>query len=132
MDIVFVKDLRFKTIVGCWDWERQMEQLVSIVLEMGWDNKPAAESDDLKDALNYKEVSKRVENFVKDKKFELTYSKSSSKKDTGSTVALSGAGDGGSKKKKKKDKKKSKKFCLLFYMSAYTRVYVSNVSVTAK
>ena len=43
MDIVFVKDLRFKTIVGCWDWERQMEQLVSIDLEMGWVNKPAAD-----------------------------------------------------------------------------------------
>jgi dihydroneopterin aldolase len=74
MDIVFVKDLRFKTIVGCWDWERQMEQLVSIDLEMGWDNKPAAASDDIKDALNYKEVSKRVESFVREKKFELVES----------------------------------------------------------
>ena len=71
MDIVFVKDLRFKTIVGCWDWERQMPQTVSIDLDMGWDNKPAAASDDIKDALNYKDVSKRVESFVQEKKFEL-------------------------------------------------------------
>ena len=71
MDIVFVKDLRFKTIVGCWDWERQLPQYVSIDLEMGWDfTKPAA-SDQLNDALNYKVVSKRVEEHVVEKKFEL-------------------------------------------------------------
>jgi dihydroneopterin aldolase len=71
MDIVFVKDLRFKTIVGCWDWERQMPQVVSIDLEMGWDNKSAAVSDDLNDALNYKDVSKRVEDFVQEQEFKL-------------------------------------------------------------
>ena len=51
-----------------------MPQLVSIDLEMGWDNKPAASSDDLSDALNYKSVSKRVEDFVQQKKFELVES----------------------------------------------------------
>ena len=71
MDIVFVKDLQFKTIVGCWDWERQMPQIVSFDLEMGWDNKPAAASEKLGDALNYKNVSKSVETFVQEKEFEL-------------------------------------------------------------
>ena len=71
MDIVFVKDLRFKTIVGIWDWERQMPQTVSIDLEMGWDLKPAAKSEDINDALDYKAVSKRVEKFVTEKKFQL-------------------------------------------------------------
>jgi dihydroneopterin aldolase len=74
MDIVFVKDLRFKTIVGCWDWERQMPQTISIDLDMGWDNSRAAASCDLQDALNYKAVSNRVEEFVQDKKFELVES----------------------------------------------------------
>ncbi|MCP4001353.1 MAG: dihydroneopterin aldolase [Gammaproteobacteria bacterium] len=74
MDIVFVKDLRFKTIVGCWDWERQMPQTVSIDLEMGWDNSRAAVSGKLHDALNYKEVSNRVEQFVKEQKYELVES----------------------------------------------------------
>jgi dihydroneopterin aldolase len=71
MDTVFVKDLRFKTIVGIWDWERQMPQTVSIDLEMGWDVKPAAQSEDIKDALDYKKVSKRVEQFVTESKFQL-------------------------------------------------------------
>jgi dihydroneopterin aldolase len=42
MDVVIVKDLRFKTIIGLWDWERQMQQIVSIDLEMAWDMSRAA------------------------------------------------------------------------------------------
>jgi dihydroneopterin aldolase len=71
MDIVFVKDLRFKTIVGCWDWERQLPQYISIDLEMGWDVRKTAASKKLDDALNYKSVSKRVEEFVVAEQFEL-------------------------------------------------------------
>ena len=71
MDIVFVKDLRFKTIVGIWAWERQMPQTVSIDLEMAWDMQKAADSEDINDALDYKAVSKRVQAFVTEKKFQL-------------------------------------------------------------
>lgn len=71
MDIVFVRDLRFKTIVGLWDWERQMPQIVSINLDMGWDMQRAASSQELADTLDYKSVSKRVEAFVQEQKFKL-------------------------------------------------------------
>jgi 7,8-dihydroneopterin aldolase/epimerase/oxygenase len=71
MDVVFVKDLRFKTIVGIWDWERQLPQTVSISLDMGWDLSQAARSQDIADALDYKSVSKRVEAFVQEQKFKL-------------------------------------------------------------
>jgi len=74
MDTVFVNDLRFKTIVGCWDWERQMPQTISIDLEMAWDNSRAVASGRLKDALNYKDVSSRVEQFVQESQFELVES----------------------------------------------------------
>jgi len=71
MDVVIVKDLRFKTIIGLWDWERQMQQVVSIDLEMAWDMSRAAKSEDLEDALDYKSVSRQVEKFVQEKKFKL-------------------------------------------------------------
>lgn len=71
MDVVVVKDLRFKTIIGLWDWERQMQQIVSIDLEMAWDMSRAAKSEDLSDALDYKSVSQRVEKFVQEKQFKL-------------------------------------------------------------
>ena len=71
MDVVVVKDLRFKTIIGLWDWERRMPQIVSIDLEMAWDMSRAAKSEDLSDALDYKSVSQRVEKFVQEKQFKL-------------------------------------------------------------
>jgi len=71
MDLVQIKDLRFQTIVGCWDWERQMPQQVSIDLDMAWDLNEAASTDELKHALNYKAVAQRVEAFVRDEEFEL-------------------------------------------------------------
>lgn len=71
MATVFVRDLRFRTIVGCWDWERQAPQEVSVDLEMEWDISRAAAADDLSAALDYKEVSQRVVEFVQQGEFQL-------------------------------------------------------------
>ena len=48
-----------------------MPQTVSVDLDMGWDNTVPAASEKLTDALNYKAVSKRVTEFVQEKKYEL-------------------------------------------------------------
>ena len=71
MDIVFVSELKFKTIIGCWDWERQVEQDVCIDLQMAWDTHKAAATEDLQHALDYKAVSRRVRCFVQESRFEL-------------------------------------------------------------
>ena len=60
MDIVYIRDLRIDTIIGIFDWEREVKQTVSLDLEMAADIRRAAESDDIQYALNYKAVSKRV------------------------------------------------------------------------
>ena len=74
MATVFVRDLRFKTIVGCWDWERQLPQEVSIDLAMEWDISAAAAADDLAHALDYKAVSERVTEYVQEQQFVLVES----------------------------------------------------------
>jgi dihydroneopterin aldolase len=71
VDRIFVTDLRVDAIVGIWDWERAMTQSVSIDLEMAWDIRPAAESDDIGAALDYRTVSKRVAAFVQESRFKL-------------------------------------------------------------
>ena len=71
MDIVFVDELRFKTVIGCWDWERQLEQEVCVDLQMAWDTRKAADTEELEHALDYKAVSNRVRSFVIESKFEL-------------------------------------------------------------
>lgn len=67
MDIVYIRDLRIETIIGIYDWERQVKQTVSLDLEMATDIRPAAESDDIQCALNYKAVSKRVIAYVEER-----------------------------------------------------------------
>jgi len=70
-DTIFLGDLRIETVIGIWDWERKIRQTVSIDLEMGADIRRAAESDSIEDTLNYKQVAKRIKQFVSDSEFRL-------------------------------------------------------------
>ena len=71
MDIIFLKDLKIETVVGIYDWERQIKQTVILDLEMATNVSKAAASDKIEDALNYKAVAKRLISFVGDSEFEL-------------------------------------------------------------
>jgi dihydroneopterin aldolase len=71
MDIVYIDDLQIDTVIGIYDWEREIRQVVSINLEMGHDIRKAAETDDIQYTLNYKSVSKRIIDFVEGSEFLL-------------------------------------------------------------
>ncbi len=60
MDKIFINDLQVETVIGIFDWEREIKQTISINLEMEFDISKAAESDDINDSLDYKKVSKRI------------------------------------------------------------------------
>jgi dihydroneopterin aldolase len=70
-DSIFLHDLRIKAIVGIWEWERKLRQTVSIDLEMGADIRKAAATDKIEDTLDYKQLAKRVQQFVEDSEFRL-------------------------------------------------------------
>ncbi len=71
MDTVFIEALQIDTIIGVYDWERQVRQTVSLDVEMAWDNREAAATDDLQFALNYKAVADRLIEFVSGSQFQL-------------------------------------------------------------
>jgi len=71
MDTIFLRDLRIRTIVGIWDWERRLPQEVSIDLEMGADVAQAARQDAIEATLNYKAVAQRITAFVAESRFSL-------------------------------------------------------------
>lgn len=71
MDIVYIHALQIDTIIGIYDWERERKQVVSLDLEMGTDIRPAAATQDIDKALNYKEVSKRLIAFIEGSEFLL-------------------------------------------------------------
>ena len=71
MDITFLHGLKVACIIGIWDWERAAKQTVIIDLDMASDIARAAASDDIKDAVDYKTVSKRLEQFVGESQYQL-------------------------------------------------------------
>ncbi len=71
MDIVYIRDLKIETVIGIFDWEREIKQTVSIDIEMASDIRPAAVSDDIADALDYKAVAKRIITFVEGSSYQL-------------------------------------------------------------
>ena len=71
MDIIFLGGLEIETIIGIYDWERVTKQTVVLDIEMAFDIKKAAETDDIQYTLDYKAVSKRVISFVEASQFLL-------------------------------------------------------------
>ena len=71
MDKIFIHALKTETIVGIFDWERQLKQTVVMDIEFSADIRKAALSDSIDDTLNYKGVAKRVLGFVDESSFHL-------------------------------------------------------------
>ena len=59
-DTVFIKGLKASSVIGCYDWERDIRQTLVIDLELKSDFTRAAQSDALNDALDYAAISKRI------------------------------------------------------------------------
>jgi len=70
-DIVFIEDLRIQTVIGVFDWEREITQTISLDLQMAFDIRTAAKTDNIADTLDYKAVSKRLIQFVESSDFQL-------------------------------------------------------------
>ena len=71
MDIIFLRGLQIETIVGVFDWERVNRRIVVLDLEMATDNRKAANSDAIEDALDYAAVTKRIVAFVEQSSYFL-------------------------------------------------------------
>ena len=71
MDKIFIHALKTETIVGIFDWERQVKQTVVMDIEFSADIAKAALSDSIDATLNYKGVAKRVLAFVDESSFHL-------------------------------------------------------------
>jgi dihydroneopterin aldolase len=74
MDIIYLRDLKIETIIGIFDWEREIKQTVTLDLDMAADIRKAAQSDAIEDTLDYKAVAKRLIGFVSESEFQLVES----------------------------------------------------------
>ncbi len=71
MDKIKLSELKVKTIIGIWEWEKRNPQIISIDLEMSTDIKAAAMTDSIDDALDYKAISKRIKQYSEENHFQL-------------------------------------------------------------
>ncbi|EOR08530.1 dihydroneopterin aldolase [Acinetobacter tandoii] len=56
MDAIVIEGLKVNTVVGCFDWERQIIQPLMLDLMIHTNLEVAASSDELEDTLNYAEI----------------------------------------------------------------------------
>ena len=71
MDIVFIEELTVITTIGVDDWEQTIRQKLVFDIELAWDNRKAALSDDVSDCLSYADVSEAVIKHVEPNQFAL-------------------------------------------------------------
>jgi dihydroneopterin aldolase len=56
MDAIIIEGLKVETVIGCFDWERQIIQPLMLDLAIQTDLEQASNSDALADTLNYAEI----------------------------------------------------------------------------
>ncbi|TZF91441.1 dihydroneopterin aldolase [Cognatilysobacter lacus] len=64
MDHVFIEGLEIEALIGIYDWERRVRQPLLFDIEMAFDNRAPAASDNIAHTLDYKAVSNRVRDYV--------------------------------------------------------------------
>ena len=70
-DKILIQDLLIRGIIGIHDWEREKKQDILINIVMEADCRPAGTSDDFRDAVDYRAVTKKVLALVETSSFFL-------------------------------------------------------------
>ena len=69
--IIKIENLRLRTIIGVYDWEKENPQDLLINVTIDFDGRKAAQSDDIEDTLDYKAINKKIIGFVETNDFNL-------------------------------------------------------------
>ena len=71
MDIIYLHGLKCECTIGVWGWEKAIKQTLVLDIDLATDAAKAAVNDDLKEALDYQAITKRVQDFAGENAFEL-------------------------------------------------------------
>ena len=69
--IIKIKNLRLRTYIGIYEWEKKKKQDVIINVTIEFDGNKAGWSDDIDDTLNYKNINKGIIKLVEENHFNL-------------------------------------------------------------
>jgi dihydroneopterin aldolase len=70
-DTVSIRGLAVAAVIGVYDWEREIDQVLTFAIDMAVDVARAAASDDVGDAVDYSAVAATVTRVVQQGKFQL-------------------------------------------------------------
>ena len=71
MDRIYIRDLGLRCVIGVYEDERREKQDIVLNLALAGDFSDAARSDDIADAVNYKDIKKSVIKLVESSQFRL-------------------------------------------------------------
>jgi 7,8-dihydroneopterin aldolase/epimerase/oxygenase len=69
--IIKIKNLRLKTILGIYEWEKTIQREIVVNAEIETDNNLSMRSDDIKDAIDYDEIVTKIKKTVLEKRYKL-------------------------------------------------------------
>lgn len=71
MDIIFLQELKVKTLIGIYPWERNIAQTIQLDLEVAMPASKACQTDNFEDALDYAFIVQRINETLSQKHFSL-------------------------------------------------------------
>lgn len=71
IDRIFIEGLKVETVIGVYDWERSIRQVLIFDIALATDIRPAAATDNINQTLNYKSLSDRVIEFSESQSHQL-------------------------------------------------------------
>ena len=71
MDTLILKECKFDCYIGIYPKERRTKQPIIIDVEVGLDIRVAAKSDEMKDALDYRDVHTLIKKHIEETEYKL-------------------------------------------------------------
>ncbi|MBP9854292.1 MAG: dihydroneopterin aldolase [Candidatus Omnitrophica bacterium] len=71
MASIHIENIRLRTIIGINDWEREHKQDIIINIHIHFDPKKSIQSDNIKDTIDYKTITKKVIDLVEQSNYYL-------------------------------------------------------------
>ena len=71
MDTIFLRDLKVTTLIGIYEREKLVPQMIQIDLDIALPNSRACQTDDIKDALDYADVAQHIQTVLSEGHFSL-------------------------------------------------------------
>jgi dihydroneopterin aldolase len=71
MDIIFLHELKVKTLIGIYPWELKVAQTLQFDLEIALPASRACQTDNFEDALDYALIVRRIHEILSERHFSL-------------------------------------------------------------